>query len=364
MPRIDTFLKIMHQSGASDLHIGGGYSPILRMHGTLEPTKHRVLSADEVKILFYEMLSDAQIRELEDAGEIDIMYSVPDVARFRINIYRKHEGLGAAFRIIPNQIPTLDGLGFPESLKKLLSHKTGLILVTGPTNSGKTTTLAAFVNFMNENMNYHIITLEDPLEYIHPNRNCLINQRQIGQHSRSFAKGLRAALREDPNVVLVGEMRDTETISLALSAAEMGLLVLGTLHTKSAAQTVNRVVDVFPANQQDQVRMALSEVLVGICSQQLLKRADGTGRVAALEILVRTPAISNLIRESKTQQIHTALLTGRQLGMQKLEHHLRELVSQKVITPEEAALHAESPQEFLVGKKDAPPEKPPPPRNP
>jgi twitching motility protein PilT len=362
MPRIDAFLKIMRETGASDLHIGDGYSPILRMHGALEPAKHRVLSAEEVKILFHEMLSDAQIKELEEAGEIDIVYTVSDVARFRINIYKKHVGLGAAFRIIPNKIPTLDGLGFPESFKKVLAQKSGLVLVTGPTNSGKTTTLAAMVDHLNEHMNHHIITLEDPLEFIHPNKNCLINQRQIGHHSRSFAKALRAALREDPNVVLVGEMRDTETISLALTAAETGLLVLGTLHTKSAAQTVNRIVDVFPANQQDQVRMALSEVIVGVCSQQLVKRADGTGRIAALEIMIRTPAIGNLIREGKTQQINTALVTGRQLGMQKLEHHLRELVSQKIISPEEAALHAENPQDFLIGKKDGPQEKPSPAR--
>lgn len=354
MPRIDTFLRIMREAGASDLHIGEGYSPILRIHGSLEQAKHRVLTAEEVKILLYEMLTDIQIRDLEEAGEIDVMYAVPEVARFRVNIFRKHEGYGAAFRIIPNHLPTLDSLGFPEVLKKLLSFKNGLILVTGPTNSGKTTTLAAMVDHLNETTNLHIVTLEDPLEFIHANKNCLINQRQIGRHTRTFAKGLRAALREDPNVVLVGEMRDNETISLALTAAETGLLVLGTLHTKSAAQTINRVVDAFSADQQDQVRMALSETLIGIVSQQLLRRADGRGRVAALEILVRTPAISNLIRESKVQQIHTAIVTGRQLGMQKLEHHLRELVSRNVVTAEEAAVHAENPQEFLTVRKDAP----------
>jgi twitching motility protein PilT len=364
MPRIDTFLRIMHEAGASDLHLGDGYSPMLRIHGTLEPAKHRVLTAEEVKILLYEMLADAQIRELEENGEIDIMYAVPDVARFRINVYRKHVGLGAAFRIIPNQIPTIDGLGFPDTMKKLLSHKSGLLLVTGPTNSGKTTTLAAMVDHLNDHTNHHIITLEDPLEYVHTNKNCLINQRQIGRHTRSFAKGLRAALREDPNVILVGEMRDNETISLALTAAETGLLVLGTLHTKSAGQTINRVVDAFAADQQDQVRMALSEVLLGVCSQQLLKRADGSGRVAALEILVRTPAIANLIREAKVQQINTAIVTGRQLGMQKLEHHLRELVTRNVITSEEAAAHAENPQEFLTARKETPADRPSAPRTP
>jgi twitching motility protein PilT len=347
----------MRETGASDLHIGDGYSPLLRLHGSLEQAKHRVLSTEEVKILLYEMLTDAQIRELEESGEIDIMYEVPEVARFRINLYKKHEGLGAAFRIIPNKIPTLDDLGFPPIIKKLLEHKNGLLLVTGPTNSGKTTTLAAMVDHLNENTNRHIITLEDPLEFIHSNKNCLINQRQIGRHTRSFAKGLRAALREDPNVVLVGEMRDNETISLALTAAETGLLVLGTLHTKSAGQTINRIVDAFPADQQDQVRMALSELLLGVCSQQLLRRADGAGRVAAMEILVRTPAIANLIRESKVQQINTAIVTGRQLGMQKLEHHLRDLVSRNIVTAEEAAVHAENPQEFLPARKETPAEK-------
>ena len=338
----------MHQAGASDLHLGDGHSPMLRLHGVLEPAKHRPLTVEEARILLYEMLSDPQIKELEDQGEIDFTYTLPGIARFRMNIYRKHEGLGAAFRIIPNEVPTLDSLGFPEVLKKMLASKSGLILVTGPTNSGKTTTLAAMVDHLNEHCNSHIITLEDPLEFIHANKNCLITQRQIRIHSRSFANALRAALREDPNIILVGEMRDNETISLALTAAETGLLVLGTLHTRSATQTVSRVVDVFPANQQDQVRMALSEFLIGICSQQLVKRADGAGRVAALEILVRTPAIGNLIREAKVQQMGTALLTGRQLGMQKLEQHLKELVSQKIVTAEEAAMHAENPQDFAA----------------
>jgi twitching motility protein PilT len=351
MPRIDAFLKVMHQSGATDLHIGDGYAPILRIHGQLEPTKHKILTVEKVRILLYEMLSDRQIKELEEQGEIDYTYTLPEVARFRINMYKKREGFGAAFRLIPNQVPTLDSLGFPEVLNKVLSQKSGLILVTGPTNSGKTTTLAAMVDHLNENMNYHIITLEDPLEYIHANKNCLISQRQIGHHSRSFASGLRAALREDPNVILVGEMRDNETISLAITAAETGLLVLGTLHTRSAAQTISRVVDVFPANQQDRVRMALAEVLIGVCCQQLVRRADGTGRVAALEIMVKTMAISNHIRESKLQQINNALVTGKHLGMQTLEHHLKELVDKKVITMEEAALHAENPHDILTARK-------------
>lgn len=346
MPRIDAYLRIMQQAGASDLHVGDGYAPILRLHGALEPSAHRALTAEEVRILVYEMLTDGQIQALEEAGELDFTYTLPDVARFRVNAYRKHEGMAAAFRIIPNRIPTLDDLNFPASLKKLLEARSGLVLVTGPTNSGKTTTLAAMVDHLNEQRAHHILTLEDPLEFIHKNKNCMINQRQVGQHSRSFASALRAALREDPNVILVGEMRDNETISLALTAAETGLLVLGTLHTRSAAQTISRITDSFPANQQDQIRMALSETLVGICSQQLLRRADGAGRVAALEILVRTPAIGNLIREGKMPQINNQLVTGRSLGMQKLEHHLKELVSAGIVTLEEASAHAENPSEL------------------
>ncbi len=353
MPKIDPFLKIMHEHGASDLHIGDGSVPMLRINGVLEKTKHKILSVEEVKILLYELLTDTQINQFETAGELDVAYTLPDVARFRINMYKKYVGLGAAFRIIPNNIPSLESLGLPDVLQKMLAQKNGLILVTGPTNSGKSTTLAAMIDYLNEHRNYHIITLEDPLEFIHSNKNCLINQRQIGQHSESFASALRAALREDPNVILVGEMRDNETISLALTAAEVGLLVLGTLHTKSAVQTVSRVVDVFPPDQQSQVRIALSEVLIGICCQQLVKRADGTGRVAALEIMLQTPAISNLIREAKSHQINNAIVTGKQLGMQQLDQHLKDLVTQKVITADEAARYVEDPQAMLAFGRSA-----------
>jgi twitching motility protein PilT len=238
-------------------------------------------------------------------------------------------------------------------MKKMLRARSGLILVTGPANSGKSTTLAAMVDYLNDIMNYHIITLEDPLEFIHTSRNSLINQRQIGEHSQSFACALRAALREDPNVVLVGEMRDLETISLALTAAEVGLLVLGTLHTKSASQTVSRIVDAFPADQQPQIRLALSEVLVAICSQQLVRRADGAGRVAVLEIMVKNHAIGNLIREAKPHLIRNALLTGKKEGMQLLDQHLRDLVEFGTLNPEEAARYAEDPAAFLVSLKNS-----------
>ncbi len=344
MPKIDPILQVMANVGASDLHLGAGAPPLLRIHGSLEKTRHKALSEDEVRLLLYELMGDEQIQRFERLGELDFAYTVEGLARFRVNIFKKHPGIAAAFRIIPHKVPTLQELGFPAVLSQMLMQKSGLILVTGPTNSGKTTTLAAMVDYLNEHMAYHIITLEDPLEYIHADKNCLIHQRQIGEHSLSFAAALRAALREDPNVVLVGEMRDNETIALALTAAEIGLLVLATLHTKSAAQTISRLVDSFPVDQQSQIRMTLSEVLVGICSQQLIRRADGNGRVAALEILVRNHAVGTLIRESKTHQIQNAILTGRKEGMQLMEQHLKELISRNVITVQEAARYVDNPQ--------------------
>jgi twitching motility protein PilT len=357
MPKIDAFLRVMHEYDASDLHLADGSVPHLRIHGVLEKTRHRPLNKNEVELLLYELLTDTQIERFERNGELDLAYTMPGIARFRINMFRRHPGLGAVFRLIPVQIPTLDHLGFPEILKKLLTQRSGLVLVTGPANSGKSTTLAAMVDFLNDHMNYHVLTLEDPLEFIHENRNCLINQRQVGEHTRTFANALRAALREDPNVVMVGEMRNNETIGLALTAAEVGLLVLGTLHTKSAAQTVSRIVDAFPVDQQPQVRLALSEVLLGICSQQLIRRADGNGRIAALEIMVHTHAIANLIRESKPHQIKNAMMTGKKEGMQLLDQHLRELVAQKTVRPEEAARYAEDPQAILAyARAGAPPE--------
>jgi twitching motility protein PilT len=353
MAKIDAFLRIMHEHGASDLHIGTGFEPMLRIQGVLEKTNHRPLTEDETKVLVYELLTDAQVEILERDGELDCAYTLPNVARFRINVFRKHPGVAAAFRIIPHNIPTLDSLDMPEILKKMLRSKSGLILVTGPTNSGKSTTLAAMVDYLNDHMNYHLITLEDPLEFIHLNKNSLINQRQIGEHSRSFASALRGALREDPNVILVGEMRDLETISLAITAAELGLLVMGTLHTKSAAQTISRVADAFPVDQQPAIRLTLSEVLVGICSQQLVKRADGNGRIAALEIMVGTHAVRNLIREGKSHLVPNVIMTAKKEGMQMLDQHLRDLVTQKLVTADEAARYAADPAGMLAGSPKA-----------
>ena len=366
MAKIDAFLRIMQENDASDLHIGAGFEPMLRIHGVLEKTSHRVLTEDEVKVLVYELLTDAQIGELEKAGELDCAYTLPGVARFRMNVFKKYPGIAAAFRIIPHTMPTLEALGLPASVRNMLHSKNGLILVTGPTGSGKSTTLAAMVNYLNENMNYHMITLEDPLEFIHSNKNSLINQRQIGEHSHTFANALRAALREDPNVILVGEMRDLETIALAITAAELGLLVLGTLHTKSASQTISRVADAFPVDQQPAIRLTMSEVLVGICSQQLLRRVDGHGRVAALEVMVGTHAVRNLIREGKSHLVNNVIMTAKKEGMQLLDQHLKDLVGQNIVTADEAARYAVDASAILALGSSAKPASAPaaPPRKP
>jgi twitching motility protein PilT len=351
MPKIDTFLKIMREENASDLHLCTGSPPVLRINGELEEAKHRSLSGEEVRLLVYELLTDAQIEHLESHGQLDCAHTLEGVARFRIHVFKRYPGLAAAFRVIPHEIPSLESLALPEALGRMLKQRAGLILVTGPTNSGKSTTLAAMVDHLNENTNSHIITLEDPLEFIHSSKRCLINQRQIGEHSRSFADALRGALRADPNVILVGEMRDLETISLALSAAELGLLVLGTLHTKSASQTIGRIADAFPSDQQASVRLTFSEVLIGICSQQLLRRADGSGRVAAFEILIGTPAVRTMIREGKTHQVNNMILTGKREGMKLLDQHLKELISEEIVTGEEAARFAIEPETILAFAK-------------
>jgi twitching motility protein PilT len=353
MARIDTFLKIMRQEGASDLHLSTGGPPVLRINGGLQEAEHRGLTGDEVKLLMYELLTEVQIEQFEREGQLDCAHTVGGVARFRIHVYKKHPGIAAAFRVIPNDAPTLDELNMPEVLRKMLMTRAGLILVTGPTNSGKSTTLAAMVNHLNENQSLHILTLEDPLEFIHKNKQSMINQRQIGEHATSFAHALKGALRADPNVILVGEMRDLETISLALTAAELGLLVMGTLHTKSAAQTISRIADAFPVDQQPAVRLGLSEVLVGICSQQLIRRNDGKGRVAALEILVGTPAVRTMIREAKGHQINNVIATGKKEGMKLLDQSLKDLIAEGIVDPEEAARYAEDPHGLLASWRAA-----------
>lgn len=348
MAKIDTFLKIMREAGASDLHLASGSAPVLRINGDLRPAEHRALTTDEVQLLVYELLTEPQIEVFEEEGELDLAHTLEGTARFRIHVFRRHPGISAAFRIIPHEVPTIASLALPPAIEKMLRQRAGLILVTGPTNSGKSTTLAAMVDHLNANTTGHILTLEDPLEFIHTPKKCLINQRQIGEHSRSFAAALKGALRADPNVVLVGEMRDLETISLALSAAELGLLVLGTLHTKSAAQTIGRVADAFPSDQQAAVRLTLSEVLIGICSQQLLRRADGQGRVAAFEVLLGTPAVRTMIREGKSHQVNNVIMTGKKEGMKLLDQYLKELIHNELVTGEEAARYSEEPDTVLA----------------
>jgi twitching motility protein PilT len=348
MPKIDQLLRIVKEANASDLHLTVGSVPMIRVNGQLEKTRSKALIDSTVRQLIYEILTDNQIRIFEKTGDLDFAYGVPGLARFRINVYMTYSGIGAAIRLIPDKICDVVSLGFSETVARLAEHKSGIVLITGPTNSGKTTTLAAMVDHINTHFSRHMITLEDPIEYIHTNKNSLISQRQIGLHTQSFPMALRATLREDPDVILVGEMRDTETISLATTAAEIGLLVLGTLHTRTAAGTVDRIIDVFPPAQQQQIRIMLADTLVGVVSQQLVRKADGSGRTVAYELLTRSSSLGNLIREAKTHQIPTIIQTGRKLGMQLLDNHLHELLDKGIITAEEAMRVATDPKQFIM----------------
>jgi twitching motility protein PilT len=316
------------ERGGSDLHLSAGSPAMLRLHGELAPLEDQVLTRDQVHAMIYDILNDDQRRTFEEHRDLDFAIEVGDVARFRVNVFNQRNGEGAVFRVIPTQVRSFQELGLPDVVQTLALRENGLVLVTGPTGSGKSTTLAAMIDLINATQKKHIITLEDPIEFVHRTKRCLVNQREIGSHTRSFASALRAALREDPDVILVGEMRDLETISLALTAAETGHLVFGTLHTKSAPKTVDRVIDAFPPAQQQQVRVQLAEALQGVISQVLLPTKDKKGRVAALEIMVATVAIRNLIREGKTHQMPSSIQTGTQVGMQSLEQSLRNLVMQ------------------------------------
>jgi twitching motility protein PilT len=296
----------------------------------------KTLGHDELKTILFEVLTEKQRAHFEETKDLDFAYEVPGLARFRGNIMMQYRGIGAVFRIIPTKILSADELGLPEGVRRMTNFKKGMVLVTGPTGSGKSTTLAGMIDLINSTRKEHILTFEDPLEFIHENKLSLMNQRQIGQHTESFASALRAALREDPDVILVGEMRDLITIQLAMSAAETGHLVFGTLHTSTAAKTVDRIIDVFPTDQQEQVRAMLSESLKGVICQQLLKTADGKGRVPALEIMLGTPAIANLIREGKTFQIPSIMQTAKKDGMQLMDQHLLDLLKTRKVNPDEA----------------------------
>src|SRR3989475_1988443 len=336
MAKIDAFFDLMDKEGASDLHLAAGSQPILRVRGEMERVKFPALENDDLKAMLYEIAPEYKVKVFEETGDVDFGYEIPGVARYRANIFNQKYGVAAVFRQIPSTVLTVEQLGLPPIMKKFASLNKGLVLVTGPTGSGKSTTLAAVVDYANKTRKDHIITVEDPIEFVHKSQNCLINHREVGLHTRSFAAALRGALREDPDVILVGEMRDLETIDLALTAAATGHLVFGTLHTPSAAKTIDRVIDVFPAGQQNQIRNTLSEALKGVIAQNLFKRVDVKGRVAALEILVVTPAIANLIREAKTFQIPGMLQVGKKYGMQTLDDAIMDLLNKKQISPEDA----------------------------
>ena len=333
--------------GASDVHLSSGEPPMLRIDGDVKRVEHAPLTKEEVHAMVFDVMNDNQRRIFQEKHDIDFSFELGGIARFRVNVFLQRKGEGAVFRVIPTKIITLDELGMPPVLKEVCKKERGLVLVTGPTGSGKSTTLAAMVHHVNENFEAHIITLEDPIEFVHNSKKSLVNQREVGAHTESFASALRGALREDPDVILVGEMRDLETISLALTAAETGQLVFGTLHTSSAPKSVDRVIDVFPAGQQNQIRAMFSESIQAVITQALCKKKTG-GRIAACEILIGTVAVRNLIREAKVHQIPSAMQTGQNLGMQTLDMSLKDLVARGVITREEAQGKSSNPQLFAA----------------
>ena len=341
----EVLLQVMERN-ASDLHLTAGSPPMIRQHGKLHALDYPLLTPQTTREVVYSILTNDQRQKLETDWQIDLAYSIPGKARFRVNAYFQRAALSAALRLIPQDMPRLAELGLPPVLEEFTKKPRGFVLVTGPTGSGKSTTLAAMLDRINEVRHEHILTIEDPIEFLHRHKRCIVNQRELGADAQTFGLGLKAALRQDPDVILVGEMRDLETISTALTAAETGHLVFATLHTQDTAQTVDRIVDVFPPEQQQQVRVQLSVSLEGIVTQQLLPRADGQGRVVGCEILVPTPAVRNLIREGKTHQIYSALQTGGQFGMQTMDAALAQLVREQRITRELAESRSSAPEEL------------------
>ena len=351
MAKIDRFFKLMAEKSASDLHLPCGSQPLLRVHGDLQKVNHPVLTDAEIVPLLEEIMPPRCLTEFRESRDTDFIYEIEGVGRFRSNAFVQRHGTSAVFRMIPQEIVTADQLGLPPAIRAFATLPKGLVLVTGPTGSGKSTTLAAVIDLVNEQRKDHIITVEDPIEFVHVNKNCLVSQRQVGDHTAGFAKALRQALREDPDVILVGEMRDLETIELAITAAETGHLVFGTLHTTSAAKTVDRVIDAFPTSQQEQIRTMLSDSLRGVVSQVLLKRIDKPGRVAAMEVMIGGTALANMIREGKTFQIPSLIQTSKGLGMQSMDQTLLDFVKRRIIDPKDAYAHAMDKKTFepMVG---------------
>jgi twitching motility protein PilT len=346
MPVLDKLFVEMKAQGASDLHMSVGHPPMLRLKGALVPMKFKALTNEALEKLVFEVMRPDQVETFKQKSDMDFSYSVEGVARFRGNAFRDHRGIGAVFRIIPTDIKTLAEMGYPEGVKKIAQMRKGLVLVTGPTGSGKSTTLASIIHEINLTLNGHIITIEDPIEFVHQSRQCLVSQREIHYHSKSFANALKSACREDPDVILVGEMRDYETIRLALSAAELGVLVFGTLHTNGAAQSIDRIIDVFPEDAQAQARSMLADSLQGVVSQLLLRTADGKGRCAVQEILMGSQALTALIREGKSAQITSIIQTGQAEGMCTFDQALKGYVQSGKITKEAAYAVASDKRQF------------------
>lgn len=345
---ISDLLAFSVKNKASDLHLSSGLPPMIRVHGDVRKINLPAMEHAEVHRMLYDIMNDSQRKVYEETLECDFSFEIPDLARFRVNAFNQQRGAGAVFRTIPSKVLTLDELNAPRVFKDIADTPRGIVLVTGPTGSGKSTTLAAMIDYINETQMSHVLTVEDPIEFVHTSKKSLINQREVGPHTQSFENALRSALREDPDVILVGEMRDLETIRLALTAAETGHLVFGTLHTSSAAKTIDRVVDVFPAAEKEMVRSMLSESLRAVISQTLCKTKDEQGRVAAHEIMMGTPAIRNLIRENKIAQMYSAIQTGQSMGMQTLDQNLQDLVKRNVISAAEARTKAAN-RDAIIG---------------
>ncbi len=358
MAQIDAFFKLMNEQEASDLHLAAGKQPVLRVRGELERVKYKPLDNDTLKSMLYEITPEHKIKVFEETGDVDFAYEIPGLARYRANFFRQNNGVAAAFREIPGKILTCEDLGLPPVIKQLATLPRGLVLVTGPTGSGKSTTLAAIIDEANKTRKDHIITVEDPIEFVHVSKKAMINHREVGIHTRSFAAALRGALREDPDIIMVGEMRDLETIDLAIEASLTGHLVFSTLHTSSAPKTIDRVIEVFPHDQQAQVRSTLADGIRAVICQSLFRRTGQRpgemGRVAALEIMIGTPAVRNLIREQKIFQIPSAIQTGKKYGMQSLDDAILELLMQRKISAEEAYAKCNDKSKFIQYLKNPP----------